>query len=42
VKLSLRGLNDQRLHELWTARVTTEGLLKKSPRKVETATLLGQ
>jgi hypothetical protein len=42
VKLSLRSLNDQRLHQLWTARVTTEGLLKQGPSKVETATLQGQ
>jgi hypothetical protein len=42
VKLSLRGLNDQQLHHLWTARVTTEGLLKQEPSKQETATLQGQ
>ncbi len=42
VKLSLRGLNDRRLHHLWTARVTTEGLLKQNPDKAETATLQGQ
>lgn len=42
VKLSLRGLNDQRLHQLWTARVTTEGLLKQSPPRIETATLQAQ
>jgi hypothetical protein len=42
VKLSLRGLNDQHLHHLWTARVTTEGLLKQEPSKEETATLQGQ
>jgi hypothetical protein len=42
VKLSLRGLNDQRLHQLWTARVTTEGLLKQEPSKQEVATLQGQ
>ena len=28
VRLTAKGLNDQRLHPLWTARVTTEGLLK--------------
>jgi hypothetical protein len=42
VKLSLRGLNDGRLHRLWTARVTTEGLLRQEPSKEETATLQGQ
>jgi hypothetical protein len=42
VRLSLRGLNDQRLHHLWTARVTAEGLLKQDPDKAETATLQGQ
>ena len=42
VKLSLRGLNDQRLHQLWTARVTTEGLLWQEPRKEQVATLQGQ
>jgi hypothetical protein len=33
VKLSARGANDGRLHVLWTAKVTTEGLMKgmKSP-----------
>jgi hypothetical protein len=28
VRLSARGLNDRRIHPLWTARVTSEGLLK--------------
>ena len=28
VRLSARGLNDRKIHPLWTARVTTEGLLK--------------
>jgi hypothetical protein len=29
VRLSARGLNDHRIHPLWTARVTSEGLLKE-------------
>ena len=28
VRLSALGLNDRRLHPLWTARVTSEGLLR--------------
>jgi hypothetical protein len=28
VRLSVLGLNDRRIHPLWTARVTSEGLLK--------------
>jgi hypothetical protein len=28
VRLSARGLNDHRIHPIWTARVTSEGLLK--------------
>jgi hypothetical protein len=28
VRLSARGVNDRRIHPIWTARVTTEGLLK--------------
>lgn len=39
VKLSLRGLNDKRIHLLWTARVTSEGLLKQEQDDAETATL---
>jgi hypothetical protein len=31
VQLSARGLNDGRLHALWTARITTEGLVKARP-----------
>jgi hypothetical protein len=31
VKLSARGLNDRRIHPIWTARVTSEGLLKLGP-----------
>jgi len=30
VRLSARSLTDQRLHPIWTARVTSEGLLKSS------------
>jgi hypothetical protein len=39
VKLSLRGLNDRQLHHLWTARVTTEGLLKQLPEEATAVTL---
>jgi hypothetical protein len=28
VKLAVRGINDRRLHPIWTARVTSEGLVK--------------
>jgi hypothetical protein len=28
VRLSVRGINDRRIHPIWTARVTTEGLVK--------------
>jgi len=28
VRLSVRGQNDRRIHPLWTARVTSEGLVK--------------
>lgn len=28
VDLSARGINDHRIHPLWTAQITTEGLLK--------------
>jgi len=31
VRLSARGVNDGRLHPLWTARITTEGLVKAAP-----------
>jgi hypothetical protein len=31
VRLSARGLNDRRIHPLWTAQITTEGLLKLAP-----------
>jgi hypothetical protein len=38
VRLSARGLNDRRIHPIWTARVTTEGLLKLGPDGEELAT----
>jgi hypothetical protein len=28
VRLAVRGINDRRLHSIWTARVTSEGLVK--------------
>jgi hypothetical protein len=31
VRLSARGVNDRRVHPIWTARITTEGLLKLAP-----------
>jgi hypothetical protein len=31
VRLSARGLNDRRIHAIWTARITTEGLLRLDP-----------
>jgi hypothetical protein len=31
VRLSARGRNDRRIHPLWKARITTEGLLKLAP-----------
>jgi hypothetical protein len=31
VRLSARGLNDRRIHPIWTARITTEGLLRLAP-----------
>jgi hypothetical protein len=31
IRLSARGLNDRRIHPLWSARMTTEGLLKLTP-----------
>jgi hypothetical protein len=30
VRLSLRGQNDRRIHPIWTARVTSEGLVRDS------------
>jgi hypothetical protein len=36
VHLAARGLNDNLLHPLWTARITTEGLLKIAPSGVAT------
>jgi hypothetical protein len=38
VKLSARGLNDRRIHPIWTARVTSEGLLKLGEDGQELAT----
>ena len=32
VRLSARGLNDRRIHPIWTARITSEGLVKDSSR----------
>jgi hypothetical protein len=31
VRLSARGQNDRRIHPIWTARVTSEGLVKDPP-----------
>jgi hypothetical protein len=31
VRLSARGQNDRRIHPIWTARVTSEGLVKEPP-----------
>ena len=39
VRLSARGLNDGRIHPIWTARVTSEGLLKLGPDGEQLATL---
>jgi hypothetical protein len=30
VRLAARGLNDHRIHSLWTARITSEGLVKNA------------
>jgi hypothetical protein len=38
VRLSARGLNDGRIHPIWTARVTSEGLLKLGPDGKQLAT----
>jgi hypothetical protein len=35
VRLSARGLNDRRIHPIWTARVTSEGLLKTTASNFE-------
>ncbi len=32
VRLSARGLNDRRIHPIWTARITSAGLVKDSSR----------
>jgi hypothetical protein len=34
VRLTVRGVNDRRLHPIWTARVTTEGLVKDGQDEV--------
>jgi hypothetical protein len=39
VRLEARGLNDRRIHPVWTARVTSEGLLKLGPDGEQLATL---
>jgi len=31
IRLSARGSNDRRIHPIWSARMTTEGLLKLTP-----------
>ena len=31
VRLSARGLNDRRIHPIWTAQITSEGLVKDAP-----------
>ncbi len=38
VRLQARGLNDRRIHRIWTARVTSEGLVKLGPSGEELAT----
>jgi hypothetical protein len=38
VRLQARGLNDRRIHPIWTARVTSEGLLKLGPDGEQLAT----
>jgi hypothetical protein len=38
VRFSARGLNDGRIHPIWTARVTSEGLLKLGPDGEQLAT----
>jgi hypothetical protein len=37
VRLQARGLNDRRIHPIWTARVTSEGLLKLEPENEQVA-----
>ena len=39
VKLSLRSLNDRRVHPIWTAKVTTEGLLRQEHQEAKSVTL---
>jgi hypothetical protein len=31
VRLAARGLNDRRIHPIWSARITSEGLVKDAP-----------
>lgn len=31
VRLSVRDINDRRIHPIWTARITSEGLVKNAP-----------
>jgi len=38
VRLSARGQNDGRIHAIWTARVTSEGLMKLGPDGEQLAT----
>jgi len=38
VRLQARGLNDRRIHPIWTARVTSEGLLKLGTQGEQLAT----
>jgi hypothetical protein len=33
VRLSARGMNDRRIHPLWTARITSVGLVKDAPEE---------
>jgi hypothetical protein len=33
VRLSVRAINDRRIHPIWTARITSEGLVKDRPEE---------
>jgi hypothetical protein len=33
VRLSVRAIGDRRIHRLWTARITSEGLVKDQPEE---------
>ena len=35
VRLAVRGINDRRIHPIWTAHVTSEGLVKEVPEEEE-------